>query len=129
MDYALRFISFIFFQVSYDSDAEESSYSFLNREDEEEDTTNRVQWLVENANNDATKMISRRTEKLSSLVDESFETVFVGIKYDVLEPLPQTKKVDCFQKLRKIFDGGKAAVRKHVMKEANKLCNEIDDVL
>jgi hypothetical protein len=72
-------------------------------------------------------MISRRTEKLSSLVDESFETVFVGIKYDVLEPLPQTKKVDCFQKLRKIFDGGKAAARKHVMKEANKLCNEIDE--
>ena len=73
------------------------------------------------------KKLKRRTNKTSTRVDESFETLFVDIKFGVLEPFAQTKKGASVQKLRELFDGAKADAKNQVMSEAYKSCSELDE--
>ncbi|OQU76403.1 hypothetical protein SORBI_3010G142132 [Sorghum bicolor] len=105
-------------KVPYDSDLEE-----------EDELVDRVGFLTEEANKTATKKVLRRVDKTSTGVDQAFDTLFINIKYSVLDSLAHNKKVASFQKIIELFDGVKADAREQVMSPAKKMCTDLDEVL
>ncbi|KAG0529735.1 hypothetical protein BDA96_05G123300 [Sorghum bicolor] len=100
-------------KVPYDSDLEDEDelvdwVPYDSDLEEEDELVDRVGFLTEKANKTATKKMLRRVDKTSTGVDQAFDTLFINIKYGVLDSLAHNKKVASFQKIRELFDGVKA---------------------